>query len=217
MPLVVMLHGFGDDHRSALKGMTPAQAVALRQHGAMLTPMSFVTVDGGDGYWNPHPGDDPLSMVVDELIPMCQGLGLGAGPSAIALMGISMGGYGALLIAEHNPGQARVVAAICPAVWTSYAQGPRRQCGAFASASAFAQGDVLAHAQALRGTAVRVASGRDDPFLPRVEELIKVLPHGSEWVIGSGCHSNPSFFEQEPPSLEFLSHHLAGYCQGLPR
>ena len=28
LPLVVMLHGFGQDHRTALVGMTPSQAVA---------------------------------------------------------------------------------------------------------------------------------------------------------------------------------------------
>ena len=209
LPLVVMLHGFGDDHRNALKGMTPAQALALRRSTGELKPMSLVTVDGGDGYWNPHPGDDPLSMVVDELIPMCQGLGLGLGPNAIALMGISMGGYGALSLAERHPGLVAAVAAISPAVWTSYAQAHAASAGAFASASAFSQGDVIAHAKSLRGTAVRVASGRDDPFLPGVEALITVLPKGSVSVIGSGCHSDPFFFEQEPPSLEFLSRRLA--------
>jgi hypothetical protein len=31
--------------------------------------MALVTVDGGGGYWHPHPGDDPLGMVLYELIP----------------------------------------------------------------------------------------------------------------------------------------------------
>jgi hypothetical protein len=39
--------------------------------------MAMVAPDGGLGYWNPHPGDDPMGMVIDELIPMCQRLGLG--------------------------------------------------------------------------------------------------------------------------------------------
>lgn len=38
----------------------------------------------------------------------------------IGLMGISMGGYGALAIAERSPAKFRAVAAISPAVWTSY-------------------------------------------------------------------------------------------------
>ena len=136
LPLIVMLHGFGQDHSTALVGMTPAQAVALEVNGRAL-PMALVTVDGGDGYWNPHPGDNPMAMVVEELIPLCQRKGLGASPNKIGLMGISMGGYGALAIAERNPGLASAVAAISPAVWTTYEQAHTIDAGAFASASAF--------------------------------------------------------------------------------
>ncbi len=122
LPLIVMLHGFGGDHRSSFSGMQPAQGLALLVDGSPLTPMAMVTVDGGGGYWNPHPGDDPMGMVVDELIPLCQGTGLGAAPHGIATMGISMGGYGAILFAERHPERFSAVAAISPAIWTSYAQ-----------------------------------------------------------------------------------------------
>jgi pimeloyl-ACP methyl ester carboxylesterase len=209
LALVVMLHGFGDDHTTALKGMTPAQAVALRWNGQPLTPMALVTVDGGDGYWNPHRDDDPMVMVVDELIPFCQRKGLGVAPHRIGMMGISMGGYGALAIAERNPGLVAAVAAISPAIWTSYAQAHDANAGAFASRSAFSAGDVIAHVDSLQGIAVRVASGVDDPFHPGVEALLKVLPEGSVSVLSAGCHTDPFFLEQEPPSLAFLSHHLA--------
>lgn len=63
LPLVVMLHGFGGNHMDALAGMSPAQAVALKVGGKRLPPMAMVTVDGGGGYWTPHPGDDPMAMV----------------------------------------------------------------------------------------------------------------------------------------------------------
>ena len=63
--------GSGQPHQRAA-GMSPAQAVALQVDGKPLAPMAMVTVDGGGGYWNPHPGDDPMAMVIDELIPMCQ-------------------------------------------------------------------------------------------------------------------------------------------------
>ncbi len=67
VPLIVMLHGEGANHANALTGMTPAQAVALEMNGAPLPPMAMVTVDGGTGYWNPHPGDDPMAMVIAGL------------------------------------------------------------------------------------------------------------------------------------------------------
>jgi pimeloyl-ACP methyl ester carboxylesterase len=188
--------------------MTPAQAVALLSNAHALTPMAMVTVDGGNGYWNPHPGDDPQAMVVDELIPLCQKKGLGVAPHRIGMMGISMGGYGALAITERNPGLVSAVAAISPAVWTSYAQARGANAGAFASASAFLAGDVIKNAHSLHGVAVRVASGVNDPFQPGVDELEKVLPRGSIFLSAKGCHTDSFFLEQEPPSLTFLSRHL---------
>jgi hypothetical protein len=44
-----MLHGFGADHATALVGMTPAEALALRGGGVPLAPMALMTVGGGGG------------------------------------------------------------------------------------------------------------------------------------------------------------------------
>jgi enterochelin esterase-like enzyme len=209
LPLVVMLHGYGGNHANALAGMLPAQAVALKPGGRPLAPMAMVTVDGGDGYWNPHPGDDPMAMVIDELIPRCQRLGLGRPPRRIAVMGISMGGYGALLLAERYPRLFAAVAAVSPAVWTSYPQARRANPGAFASAAAFAADDVIMHAAALGRRPVRVASGYRDPFYPGVQALARALPAGAVVAFGPGCHDASFFVAQEPPSLAFLASHLA--------
>ena len=143
LPLVVILHGEGRDHTQVLSGMTLPQAPALRIHRRRLAPMAMVAADGGRGYWNPHPGDEPMGMVIDELIPFCQRLGLGRPPHRIATMGISMGGYGAILLAEKFPRLIRAVAAIGPAVWTSYQQAQAVNRQAFASAADFAASDVV--------------------------------------------------------------------------
>jgi len=209
LPLVVMLHAYGGDHASALAGMSPAQAVALRPGGRPLAPMAMVTVDGGDGYWNPHPGDDPMAMVIGELIPRCQRLGLGRPPRRIAVMGTSMGGYGALLLAEKYPRLFAAAAAVSPAVWTSYPQARQANPGAFASAAAFAADDVITHAAALGHRPVRIASGHGDPFYPGVRTLARALPAGAVTVFGPGCHDGSFFAAQEPPSLAFLASHLA--------
>jgi pimeloyl-ACP methyl ester carboxylesterase len=209
LPLVVMLHGYGGNHAHALPGVEPAQAVALRIDGRALAPMAMVTVDGGNGYWNPHPGDNPMGMVMDELIPMCQALGLGRLPQRIGTMGISMGGYGAILLAEKYPETVSAVAAISPAVWTSYRQAHAANAGAYASRSDFTGDDVVTHTAALVGVAVRVASGDDDPFRPGVEALARALPPGAVVHISKGCHSDSFFTAQEAPSLSFLAEHLA--------
>lgn len=208
LPLIVMLHGYGNNHATALFGMTPAQALVLRIRNVPLAPMAIVTDDGGNGYWNPHPGDDPMAMVVKELIPFCQRKGLGATPNGIGMMGISMGGYGALAIAERYPTLVSAVAAISPAVWTTYAQAHAANAGAFASSHSFATGDVIDHARSLQGIPVRIASGVDDPFHPGVEQLARVLPSGSIATFSPGCHTAPFFLEQEPLSLAFLAGHL---------
>jgi enterochelin esterase-like enzyme len=213
LALVAMLHGYGGDHTDAFASMTPAQAAALQVSvtpAASRAPLAIVTVDGGGGYWNRHPGDDPMSMVVDELIPMCQARGLGQPAHGVGLMGISMGGYGALAIAERYPDLIRAVAAISPAVWTSFDQARGANAGAFASAADFAANDVITHASALSKTAVRVASGADDPFHPGVVQLIKALPTGNmSVIIDSGCHTDPFFVSQEPASLAFLATNLS--------
>jgi enterochelin esterase-like enzyme len=209
LPLIVMLHGYGANHTNALSGMTAAQAVALEIDDSPLPPMAMVTVDGGGGYWNPHPGDDPMAMVISELIPMCQGLNLGRSPMQIGTMGISMGGYGALLFAEKYPELIRSVAAISPAIWTTYDQSHAANRGAFASASAFASADVITHAAELSNTPVRVASGNDDPFHPGVLSLSEKLPRGATVELSKGCHTGPFFLSQELPSLRFLGTHLS--------
>jgi pimeloyl-ACP methyl ester carboxylesterase len=208
LPLIVMLHGYGGNHLDALSGMTPAQAVALNPGGNPLPPMAMVTVDGGGGYWNPHPGDNPMAMVIDELLPRCQKLGLGRAPQRIGTMGISMGGFGALLLAEKYPALISAVAAISPAVWTTFEQAHGANAGAFASAQAFQANDVVTHAGALRRVPVRVASGLADPFHPGVKALADALPGGAEVSFSNGCHTGPFFVAQEPPSLSFLGAHL---------
>jgi S-formylglutathione hydrolase FrmB len=217
LPLVVMLHGYGGNHANALSGLSPAQALALRVDGSPLPPMALVTADGGTGYWNPHPRDDPQAMLTDELIPMCRRLGLGVASgeeaNGIGVMGISMGGYGALLLAEKRPDLVSAVAAISPAIWTSYPQARAANAGAYASAADFAADDVVTHAAALARLPVRVASGFADPFYPGAQAFARALPSdpgGAPAVLAfaRGCHTGPFFTAQEPPSLAFLARHL---------
>jgi pimeloyl-ACP methyl ester carboxylesterase len=208
LPLAISLHGFGGNHASGLGGVSLSQALAARERGRALPPMALVSVDGGGLYWNPHPGDDPMAMIVHELIPMCQRLGLGGSPHAIGAIGISMGGYGALLLAEKNPGLIAAVAAISPAVWTTYAQARAANGGAFASAADFAGDDVVAHTSMLTGIPVRIASGMDDPFHPGVLALERALPKSAVVEITPGCHDDAFSSSQQHASLAFLAAHL---------
>lgn len=208
LPLVIYLHAFGGSHRSPLGGVTLAQALAARQGGKPLPPMAAVAVDGGGLYWNPHPGDDPMAMLVNEVIPRFQRLGLGSARNGIATVGISMGGYGALLLAEKHPHLIAAVAAISPAVWTNYSQARAANTGAFASAQDFASDDVITHASALAGIPVRIASGTDDPFHPGVVALAQALPKQAVVEFTAGCHDTAFFGSQQHQALAFLGDHL---------
>ena len=205
LPLAIALHAYGGDHNSALAGLTMQQALALHVNGQPIAPMAMVAADGGGGYWHAHPGDDPMGMLINEIIPMCQALGLGRPPRPIGTIGISMGGYGAILVAEKHPDSIGAVAAISPAIWTHYAQARAANPRAFTSTDDFAANDVIAHAPALAGKAVRVASGDSDPFRPGVTALTKALPPGTIIDFSKGCHTGPFVSAQQPPSLDLLA------------
>jgi pimeloyl-ACP methyl ester carboxylesterase len=208
LPLVLYLHANGGNHTSGLGGVTLARALAARQEGHALPPMAAIAVDGGDLYWNPHPGDNPQAMLVDEVIPRCRRLGLGRGSGSIGAIGISMGGFGALAMAEKHPRLIAAAAAISPAVWTSYAEARAANAAAFASAADFAREDVITHAAALARMPVRIASGNDDPFHPGVVALAKVLPRSAIVELTPGCHDGAFFASQQHQSLAFLGSHL---------
>lgn len=214
LPLVVALHAYGGDHSNALGVLGLAHGLALHVRGRPLAPMAIAAADGGGGYWNPHPGDDPMGMIIGELIPRCRRAGLGL-RGQIGAIGISMGGYGALLLAERYPQMFVAAAAISPAIWTSYAQARSVNPGAYASARAFAAADAVTHAAALRGVAVRVATGLGDPFLPGVRALARKLPPGAVVRFARGCHTGPFFQAELPPSLAFLASHLSSAATAL--
>jgi pimeloyl-ACP methyl ester carboxylesterase len=205
LPLIVALHGFGGNHTNAMAG-NPARWLALRtRDGDAIRPMAIVTVDGGDLYWHRRGRDDPMAMLVHELIPMCRRRGLD-GP--LAATGISMGGYGALLLAEHHPNLVRVVSAISPAIWTTYAEADAANPTAFTTPADFAANDVITHAARLNGTPARIAGGANDPFHPGQLALLQALGAGTASYFGPGCHDQSFFASQEPASLEFIAAQL---------
>jgi len=170
--------------------------------------MAMVTVDGGRGFWNPHPGDDAGAMVVDELVPMCRRLGLGRAPARVGIMGISMGGYGAILLAERHRRLFSAVAAISPAIFEDFHVAQSMFPSAFASDASFQATDVITHVSQLAGLPVLISSGQGDPFHPGVAALARVLPRSAQVHFPVGCHTRTFFAEQVMPSLLFMGSHI---------
>ena len=140
LPVCLVLHGRGDDHRGAVGVAHLDKALAqVTRQGA--PPMALVAMDGGDHtYWHRRAdGDDPQRMLLEELLPRLAAAGMRT--SRFALFGWSMGGYGALLLAE-KVGSARVafVAVDSPALWLSPGDSAP---GAFDDAEDFRRNDVF--------------------------------------------------------------------------
>jgi pimeloyl-ACP methyl ester carboxylesterase len=112
-------------------------------------------------------------------------------------------------MAERHPALVAAVAAISPAVWTTYADAMLANQTAFTSPEDFAANDVTAHAGRLAGVPTFVASGLQDPFRPYVESLVAALPRDATVDISPGGHTSQFFEEKGPAALAFLGRHLS--------
>ncbi len=122
---MIGLHGDGASASDLARQLSPAMTAA------QITGFAAVTVDGGDTYWHKRAnGDDPLGMIIHEVLPRLAAAGLAT--ERIGICGESMGGYGALLLGEQLAStggrpQPAAVAAVSPAIFASYAGRHRRQ------------------------------------------------------------------------------------------
>jgi enterochelin esterase-like enzyme len=197
----VVLHGRGDDAERSVTLMRLDEHLGAAARSG-VPPFAIAAVDGGETYWHRRAsGDDPERMIFDEVGPRLAGMGLRT--SRLALMGWSMGGYGALLMARRRPGLVVAAAASSPAMWHSFgASAP----GAFDSASDFAAHRVLGTPPA-PGVAYRVDCGDADPFSAVSRRAARDLRAG-EYSFGAGGHTVGYWRGVAPAQLAFVGHAL---------
>ncbi|WP_311447276.1 alpha/beta hydrolase [Frankia nepalensis] len=202
LPLCLVLHGRGDRARAvadALAGPTYLAAATA----AGVAPFALVAVDGGETYWHRRAGgDDPEKMLLDELLPRLATEGIRT--DRFAAIGWSMGGYGALLLAQRHPERIVAVAASSPAVWRSPEQSA---AGAFDSAADFEAHRVLGAGPA-PGVTYRIDCGNADPFSPVAKDLASELA-AAETGFLVGCHDFGFWRRQLPAQLAFVGHALS--------
>lgn len=209
--VVVALHGLGGD----ADGTSRSVALAMAADGV---PRSFaaITVDGDSTYWHRRAdGDDPQGMIIHEVLPRAAALGLRTG--RVGVVGDSMGGYGAVLLAERlaasgkGPGCA-AVGAIKPAIFASYADARQADAGSFDGPADFTRNDILTRIAELRDVPAYVACGSDDPFEPMAQELrarlTRVTGHAPAGGIAAGCHDHAFWARSLPAALSFISLNL---------
>jgi pimeloyl-ACP methyl ester carboxylesterase len=200
LPVCVVLHGRGDTHRAAFTFVGLQHQLGAAAAGR---PFALASVDGGaDSYYHARSdGTDAQAMVTAEYLPVLAHLGLRT--DRFALFGWSMGGYGALLLAEHL-GSARVaaVAVDSPALWLHSGDSA---AGAFDDAEDFARNDVFDRRDRLARIPVRVVVGRRDPFLTATRAFVTGVPDLATAVVRDGGHDAAFWRATAPAQLAFVA------------
>jgi enterochelin esterase-like enzyme len=207
-PVLICLPGRGRSPGEVLQGRLrfgDHVADGIEKRG--VTPFAVAAVQAGDTYWHARAaGDDAMAMLVDEFIPFIRGdLGL-EGP--LAIMGWSMGGYGALRAAQLHPLQFFGVCAVSAALWRSYDDGVG---DAFDSAGDYARNDVYADAGELAAPLVRLDCGRQDPFYEANVAFTEVLPEPPAGGFGPGGHNDDYWSRVAPAEIDWIGSLFAGY------
>jgi S-formylglutathione hydrolase FrmB len=189
LPVVVVLHG---------ASATPADFQGFG-FGRFLTeavrrgtpPFVLAGAEGARFGWRPNPtaDDDPYRMVVDELPRWLTQRGFDADRRAV--WGWSMGGHGALRLAETDPDWMRATAAFSPAI---------------------AAGDEVFDGVArLDGSRLGVWCGDDDPFHDATEALAdRCRPKPAVVSFSPGGHTRAYWNDHTLAAFRFLARHLAG-------
>jgi len=103
-PVVYLLHGFGEDETGWYEG--GRVQYYIDQNAAVTVPMIYVMPQGFNTYWvNKYNGNYPyMDYFVNELVPAIDSLFRTIpDPQHRAVMGYSMGGYGAMILPAKNP------------------------------------------------------------------------------------------------------------------
>jgi enterochelin esterase-like enzyme len=206
LPVALVLHGRSNSHHTAFGSHELQRFLAGAVHTG-TPPFALASVDGGDhSYWHRRAnGDDPQAMILTEFMPMLASRGLRTG--RIGLSGWSMGGYGALLLAEHLGSQrCAAVAVDSPALWLHPGDSAP---GAFDNRADFVSHDVVANARDLSGIPVRIAIGTSDPFYSATKVFGTKLPSPPTTAFGPGGHDVAFWRHAALGQLQFLGKHLA--------
>jgi pimeloyl-ACP methyl ester carboxylesterase len=182
LPVCFVLHGGSKRPGDfAATGLGRFLTDAVRRGAA---PFVLAGATGDRLAWRPGRADDPQRMVHEELPAWCAERGFDT--SRLAAWGWSMGGFGALLLAETFPGFVRSVAAFSPAVVPGDA--------------------VFDGAARLAGTTIGLWCGRDDNLYDNVSALRKALPvPPAAGSFGKGRHNFGYWSTVVPAAFDLIA------------
>lgn len=209
LPMVLALHGLGGRARSGTPTGTLAELAGQVARRA-VPPFGLVAVDGGDHYWHEnHPGDNPMAMLLEEVPQWLRRRGLGgADGQPAATMGMSMGGFGALLYARRRAERRQPVQALAllaPALILSWNEMAKRD--AFHDAADWASMDPLKHLSATADVPTGVWCGSEDPFIQGNRQFIAAA-HPAVAYTARGKHGDSFNRSVVPSVIGFLGRHV---------
>ena len=197
------LHGYGGGHR------TPFDRIGLDRALAEVTaggtpPFAIAAVEAGNSYYHPRAsGEDAGAMVTDEFLPVLADQGLET--DRIALLGWSMGGFGALLLASQlGPRRVSAVVAESPAMWIDF----DHTLEAFDDETDFARYDLAGRQKELDGIALRIDCGTEDGFAAVARDYVAGFDDPPAGGFEPGGHDFAYWTRMAPEQLEFVGEHL---------
>lgn len=188
--MLVLLHGRSYDPSMFLTQPFFDALSALRNRAPTV-----LLLDGGNhSYWHDRKDGKWGSMVVNEAIPA------GARRTRaqrVAIGGVSMGGYGALLLGAETPVCA--IAARSPALWFHAGDSAP---GAFDDAEDYARHDIVGHPPHYRSP-IWIDIGTSDPFHNAAVAYAQTVH--ARLHIWPGGHTTTYWREHELQYLSFVA------------
>jgi enterochelin esterase-like enzyme len=189
--LLVLLHGYGSRPDDFL---TQQLFDALRTLGRRA-PYVLLADGGADTYWHDRRDGRWGTEVLDEAIPAAVAR---SRARRVAIGGVSMGGYGALLLGAR--GRFCAVGGHSPALWRRAADTAP---GAFDDAADFARHDLVVHPPSYGRTPVWIDVGTEDGFR-RVAVLYAHEVH-AQLHVWPGGHDGPYWRAHTGAYLRFYA------------
>jgi S-formylglutathione hydrolase FrmB len=185
---LVLLHGRSSNPSSFLNQSFFDALGSLGRRAPVV-----LLLDGGDhSYWHDRADGRWGSMVLDEAIPEHR---------RVALGGISMGGYGALLLGAERHFCA--VGGHSPALWLS---GADSAAGAFDDDADYARHDIVNHPPH-DSAPVWIDVGQDDPFHDAAVRYAHEIH--AELHVSPGGHDNGYWHAHMRQYFAFYARHCA--------
>jgi pimeloyl-ACP methyl ester carboxylesterase len=196
---IVCLHGRGNDHRYAFDAIHLHDVIASEGHR-----IGVASIDGAESYWHQREdGTDAGRLVLDDFVPLVRE---NLGVEKLAVLGWSMGGYGALLLAEQSSEAFAAVVASSPALWREASDAAP---GAFDGEDDFDAHDVFAGRTALEPSRVRVDCGDGDPFIDASRAFVAALGPTVTSSFPDGYHDAAYWRWQAPHHVRFVAGRFA--------